>query len=443
MKKIILFILIFLPLIMLAQQPESGTFSSGIKKYRLDPTSQSDPMQTTGTTVYNSSVQVTYSADYIHLNQGFNAGSFNNSGFFRTLKPLKASITETDVTCHGGSNGTATVTASAGYPPYTYLWNDGSTTATITGLRAGTYSCTITDSRQQTLLLSVTIDQPIEMEVVYNVNQYPCYDYNQGAVTLTVTNGTPPYTCNQCQGGTLRFSENPGAYTVSISDYHNCQVNKVVYITNYQITDVTLNGSYCLTKVTCGSPSSIITEFTPYDGVGFPYYRSNLNPLDGISSYSVDLEWVDTSYVTHTSGGFAIPNEPLIDDPGLVRSLTKLTIRALRDNCSEYVKYFNIKTPISPNSISNNIFEKFASINIYPNPFSQSTNINYSLIEPGNVKMSLLDVTSRVVKVLIDEKQQEGEHQFVLDGSLLETGVYFVSFEINGFKKTEKIIVTK
>ena len=52
-------------------------------------------------------------------------------------------FSQTNVSCFGGSNGTASVTSpSGGTAPYTYLWSNGATSATITGRVAGTYICT-------------------------------------------------------------------------------------------------------------------------------------------------------------------------------------------------------------------------------------------------------------------------------------------------------------
>lgn len=441
MKRIIIFIIIFLPLIILAQQPPSGTYSSGTLNYRVDPTSQSSPLYTSGSTIYNNSAKVTYSADYIHLYPGFKAGTFYNNGFFRALKPLKGSISKTDLKCFGDSDGTATVTASAGYPPYTYLWNNGKTTASISGLVAGSYSCTITDSKQQPLTLSIVINQPTKMKLdSYNVSQYSCSNFQQGRVSLNISGGTPPYICSQCSGGSLNYINNPGTYNVTISDHNNCQLSTVIYISDYQISDVVLSSNYYITQVVCGNSSSIITLFNP-DGIS---YKSNLNPNDFVFFYDVYLEWVDTSNQVHKSSNLISPNVPLISDPGTVKSLNKLTIK---DNnnpfCPKFVKIFSSNEDGKSSSSLNNIIENVATVQIFPNPFSKSTNINYSMLMEGNVKISLLDITSRVVKILIDQKQQKGEHLIVLDGSVLETGVYFVSVEINGLKKTEKIIITK
>ncbi|MBK6889502.1 MAG: SprB repeat-containing protein [Sphingobacteriales bacterium] len=60
---------------------------------------------------------------------------------------MDVTCSSTDVTTNGGSDGTASVTASGGTPPYTYLWNTGATTSSISGLVAGTYSVTVTDAR--------------------------------------------------------------------------------------------------------------------------------------------------------------------------------------------------------------------------------------------------------------------------------------------------------
>lgn len=50
-----------------------------------------------------------------------------------------------DATCANGADGSITVTASGGQPPYSYLWNNGQTTATASNLAPGTYSVTVTD----------------------------------------------------------------------------------------------------------------------------------------------------------------------------------------------------------------------------------------------------------------------------------------------------------
>ena len=61
---------------------------------------------------------------------------------------LVASTTGTDVTIMGGTDGSATATVTGGTPPYTYLWDDpnAQTTDAATGLAAGTYEVTVTDS---------------------------------------------------------------------------------------------------------------------------------------------------------------------------------------------------------------------------------------------------------------------------------------------------------
>src|SRR5260221_2267874 len=76
---------------------------------------------------------------------------------------LSASITsQTDVNCFGGLTGSATVAASNGTAPYTYLWTDpaAQTSATATGLAAGSYTVTVTDAKGCTTTVLATLSQP-------------------------------------------------------------------------------------------------------------------------------------------------------------------------------------------------------------------------------------------------------------------------------------------
>ena len=73
---------------------------------------------------------------------------------------LSLTTAQTNVTCHGGNNGSATVTAT-GVAPYTYSWSpSGGTGATASGLTAGTYTANVTDNSGCSGSSVVTITQP-------------------------------------------------------------------------------------------------------------------------------------------------------------------------------------------------------------------------------------------------------------------------------------------
>ncbi|HIO46367.1 TPA: T9SS type A sorting domain-containing protein [Candidatus Poribacteria bacterium] len=80
--------------------------------------------------------------------KNFNSSKSNTSSFGAAANPLSASTSSTDVT-FGMCDGTATVTATGGTPPLTYLWDgnaNNQTTTTATNLCPGTYSVVVTDS---------------------------------------------------------------------------------------------------------------------------------------------------------------------------------------------------------------------------------------------------------------------------------------------------------
>ena len=70
---------------------------------------------------------------------------------------LGLSVVGNDATCATGVDGTATVSATGGLAPYTYLWSNNQTSATATNLAAGTYSVTVTDANACAETVNVTI----------------------------------------------------------------------------------------------------------------------------------------------------------------------------------------------------------------------------------------------------------------------------------------------
>lgn len=63
--------------------------------------------------------------------------------------------------------------------------------------------------------------------------------------------------------------------------------------------------------------------------------------------------------------------------------------------------------------------------NNYPNPFNETTTINYSLSGVGPVTIEILDVTGRVLYQPVDKSLIPGDYSFELDTEYWTRGVYF------------------
>jgi len=132
-----------------------------------------------------------------------------------------------DVSCNSGNDGEATVSASGGILPYTYQWNDTDTqtTATATGLTAGIYAATVTDSAGCIAVAIDTIDEPSAINISYTVDT-ASQGNNDGSATVSVTGGTPPYTYLWDDPGAQTDSAATGlfagSYTIIITDSIGC-----------------------------------------------------------------------------------------------------------------------------------------------------------------------------------------------------------------------------
>jgi len=139
---------------------------------------------------------------------------------------LAVTITQVNVLCNGGSNGSATATATGGTGPYTYSWNTTpvQTGASATGLIAGTYTVTVTDSNGCTATGTSQITEPTVLALDAVPAEAKCPDSNDGAITLTVTGGTSPYSVIWADGITTqnRTGILPGTYSVVVTDANGC-----------------------------------------------------------------------------------------------------------------------------------------------------------------------------------------------------------------------------
>jgi len=79
----------------------------------------------------------------------------------------------------------------------------------------------------------------------------------------------------------------------------------------------------------------------------------------------------------------------------------------------------------------------------YPNPFNPSTVISYEITAQQHVRLSVYDVTGRLITVLVDQQQAPGEYQVTWDAGQLASGVYIYRLESGGQILTRNMTFVK
>ena len=147
-------------------------------------------------------------------------------------QPVVASaVVDSNVTCFGGANGGATVSATLGATPYTYLWSNGATTASITGVMAGTYDVTVSDAAGDSSLASVTITEGAALSLDLGNDTSVCI-----GASLTLDAGTfTSYLWDDASTMQTRATVNTTvgvtSYSVTVSDANACTAVDTLEVT--------------------------------------------------------------------------------------------------------------------------------------------------------------------------------------------------------------------
>lgn len=191
---------------------------------------------------------------------------------------LNVSTSHTNVSCYGGNNGTATAQGiQNGVAPFSYSWAPyGGTNATATGLMAGTYTVTVTDTNGLQGTASTTVGQPAMLSGTQSqIN--PAGGNSNGSAIVVPTGGTPGYTYSWTPTGSTTATVTglaPGQYWVTITDSKACQTTLSYTLAaaapSVQAVSVPPNGTYSAGQnlqfnviysapvaVTAGGPPSI------------------------------------------------------------------------------------------------------------------------------------------------------------------------------------------
>jgi hypothetical protein len=211
----------------------------------------------------------------------------------------------TNTSC-GNNNGTASVSASGGNQPYTYLWSNAGTTASISNLSSGTYVVTVHDNNSCASIASVTVAASNSLVLNISSTSTSC-NGNNGSATVTSNAGSPSY--NWSGGGTAATISNIGAgnYTVTVTDAGSCSATASVTVGSSSGTS-SFNITASATTVCYGDSANLcaIAGYTTYqwsnNASGYCIY------VDTTASYSVTA--TNTSGCSATSSPITITVSP-------------------------------------------------------------------------------------------------------------------------------------
>lgn len=186
---------------------------------------------------------------------------------------LLNTMTHTDATTEGGTDGDAQANVTGGFGSYYYDWSTTETTSSISNLGTGWYSVEITDDNGCILIDSVFINEPPcdQFQLFVSTVSPLCNGYLTGEADLTITNGIGPYSITWSTGelDVLSITGAPaGIHTVEVTDAQNCYT-----FLNFGISEPTaLSIGLAATPSTCNGSNNGTIDMTIAGGT-YPYYE--------------------------------------------------------------------------------------------------------------------------------------------------------------------------
>lgn len=146
---------------------------------------------------------------------------------------LSATLSQTNISCYGLTDGVATATVTGGSSPLNYSWLPfGGTTLTANNLSAGNYTFNVSDGNGCALNQTITITEPGIFSASINANNTSICEQLEDTISSTIVGGTAPYLYNWIELPSSTVSTNPNytyttsvgthSYNLSVTDNNGC-----------------------------------------------------------------------------------------------------------------------------------------------------------------------------------------------------------------------------
>ena len=158
-----------------------------------------------------------------------------------------ASVTSLNPVCPYNT-GSVNSNVSGSNPPFTFLWNTGSTAQSLSNVPVGTYSCVITDNIGCSVTKNTFISMTSPVSIGITTTPASCLYASDGSALANAYGGTAPYTYKWSNGQTAYIATglSTGYYFVNVTDVNGCKnLNNYYSMVGYNSAN---DSCYCTIK---------------------------------------------------------------------------------------------------------------------------------------------------------------------------------------------------
>ena len=385
-----------------------------------------------------------------------------------------------DLTACGGAITTITPTITNSTATR-IQWQDGALTATYNASASGDYYATVTNANGCTDTDTVNVSLSPMPTVADATTDVSCGNAADGAIDLTVTGGTGPFSYAWSNNATTEdiTGLDGGFYVVTLTD--NGTASNCTYVMTYQVTEPTaLTANVDNTTIDCDGNGGDIDITVSGGTPGYTYVWSTGDLTQDITGAPAGAQTVtitDANGCNTTATTTVVAATPIVitidtirpeilstqggieisvtggsdstnlrytwntgatsqDLLGLVAGTYDVTVTDITTGCQQVLTGIVVPYQL-PNSIDQ--LSNVSNLELYPNPTTGMVWVNLDLSQTTTVQLSVMSIAGQEVQTF--EPNEQLQQNYAIDLSNYPAGVYLARFIVGQEVQTVKIIV--